>query len=390
MIYLILPIGNHHGWGVCGKNLTIELSKMDEVKLITRDSKDVVKALDDELDSYLVGNVLLDGRQCLAPMAAPAHIYTVDSPILQCIEDYRFEPYYMPLDGTKKIGYTFIEKTFIPKDCIEKARQNFDIVVAGSKWCEEMLREHGLENVVSIPQGVNPQIFNPYYSEKDLLKDKFVIFSGGKFGFRKGQDIVIKAFKIMQDKYPDVMLMTSWGNFWPGTMANMEYSSHIDYVHNAEDDSAQLIERTLLRNGIDMDRVIQLGIHVNSQMAKFFKNTDIGLFPNRCEGGTNLVMMEYMACGKPVIASYNTGHKDIISEMNSLTIHTVDSEIKIKTQVDESYSLWPNPCFDQIMGTLEWAYHHRDDLDIIGKKAGRDLRQFTWEDCAKQFYALME
>ena len=47
---------------------------------------------------------------------------------------------------------------------------------------------------------------------------------------------------------------------------------------------------------------------------ELYRNTDVGVFPNRCEGGTNLVLMEYMACGKPVIASCTSGHRDIVSE----------------------------------------------------------------------------
>ena len=42
-------------------------------------------------------------------------------------------------------------------------------------------------------------------------------------------------------------------------------------------------------------------------MPQVYQNTDVGIFPSRCEAGTNLVMMEYMACGKPAIATVGTG-----------------------------------------------------------------------------------
>jgi len=42
-------------------------------------------------------------------------------------------------------------------------------------------------------------------------------------------------------------------------------------------------------------------------MARVYRNSDVGLFPNRCEGGANLVLMEYMACGKPVVTVDTTG-----------------------------------------------------------------------------------
>ena len=39
---------------------------------------------------------------------------------------------------------------------------------------------------------------------------------------------------------------------------------------------------------------------------------DAGIFPNRCEGGTNLIAMETLASGVPVVLSANTGHLDLI------------------------------------------------------------------------------
>lgn len=75
-------------------------------------------------------------------------------------------------------------------------------------------------------------------------------------------------------------------------------------------------------NGLNPDKVITLPKKPSFQMPYIYKNTDIGLFPNRCEGGTNLMLMEYMACGKPVIASAQTGHADIIRHNNAFPIET--------------------------------------------------------------------
>ena len=35
MIYAVLPTGSFHGWGVCGKYIVKELSRVDEVRLVT-------------------------------------------------------------------------------------------------------------------------------------------------------------------------------------------------------------------------------------------------------------------------------------------------------------------------------------------------------------------
>ena len=50
-------------------------------------------------------------------------------------------------------------------------------------------------------------------------------------------------------------------------------------------------------------------------MPDVLRRADVALFPNRCEGGTNLVAMEAAAVGVPVVLSANTGHLDVIRHL---------------------------------------------------------------------------
>ena len=43
-------------------------------------------------------------------------------------------------------------------------------------------------------------------------------------------------------------------------------------------------------------------------MGAVMQEADVALFPNRCEGGNNLVALEAIASGVPTILSANTGH----------------------------------------------------------------------------------
>ena len=72
-----------------------------------------------------------------------------------------------------------------------------------------------------------------------------------------------------------------------------------------------LFEHVLELNGIPRDRLTILPQLSHTDLAREMANTDAGLFPNRCEGGTNLVLMEYAAIGRPVIANVLTGHADV-------------------------------------------------------------------------------
>jgi glycosyltransferase involved in cell wall biosynthesis len=51
---------------------------------------------------------------------------------------------------------------------------------------------------------------------------------------------------------------------------------------------------------------------VNRQLPHLIKQADVAVFASRCEGGTNLMAMETLACGVPTLVSANTGHLDLI------------------------------------------------------------------------------
>ena len=56
-------------------------------------------------------------------------------------------------------------------------------------------------------------------------------------------------------------------------------------------------------NGIAANQFLDRGAVPNALMPPVLREMDVALFPNRSEGGTNLVAMECMACGVPTILS---------------------------------------------------------------------------------------
>jgi glycosyltransferase involved in cell wall biosynthesis len=382
MIYAALPTGSYHGWGVCGKYIVKELSKMTEIRLITEGFD--INAIGDELDFRLLKKTLVSDQEY--QMITSGHPLELDFPVLQAINNITGIPNYPRLRGNNNVGYTFFENNILPASYIENSARYFNTVVTGSTWCEEVLRSYGLRNVATIIQGIDPTIFNPFYNEKEYFQDQFVIFSGGKFELRKGQDIVIRAYKILQDRYRDTVLVNSWFNQWPASMHTMAASPHIRFSP-AANDYVTMINQMLCDNGIDINRVMTLPLYPNIMMPRLYKNTDIGIFPNRCEGGTNLVMMEYMACAKPVIASYASGHKDVLTDDNCLKLKNL-KPITIANN-DQNVATWDEPDLEETVAKLDWAYHHRDAIRHIGECAGDELRKMTWQETGRRFYAIL-
>jgi glycosyltransferase involved in cell wall biosynthesis len=379
MIYTVLPLGSFHGWGICGKYIIKELSRWDQVRLVSEEIKP--ESFENELDFRFFKELLVPPEEFDYLMKQKN--INLQYPIIQAMNNNNYLPNWPGLRGSKNIGYTFFEDNIIPKENIENAARYYDRVVTGSSWCEEMLRFYGLSNVTTIIQGIDPMVFNPEHKEKEYFKDRFVLFSGGKFELRKGHDIVIKAFKVLQDRYPDVLLITCWFNHWLPSINTMAASPYLNF-QTTTDNFFDLINRVLSDNGIDLRRVIQLPAYPNMMMPRIYKNTDLGFFPNRCEGGTNLVLMEYMACGKPVLGSFSSGHKDILTDRNSIKINKM-GVLNVAVNGTNT-AVWDEPFLDETIEKLDWAYQHRDEIETLGRQAGEDLTAMTWEQTGKQFY----
>jgi glycosyltransferase involved in cell wall biosynthesis len=141
---------------------------------------------------------------------------------------------------------------------------------------------------------------------------RFVIFSGGKLEFRKGQDIVLAAFRRFRARYPEALLLAAWHSPWPGVAETMRESPHTPVAPEVGPDGRLRVADWAAENGVPHDSFVDAGLLSRAQIPQVFAECDLAVFPNRCEGGTNMVAMEAMACGVPVVLSANTGHLDLI------------------------------------------------------------------------------
>lgn len=347
MLYLALIPGNYVGWGVCSRYLIKELGNITKVEV-------------------------LDQNNC------PNHI---DGEIFHTIGDHNLTRA-MNITGEVNYGYTFFE-SILPENALENAEQ-FDLVFAGSTWCKDKLLEKGITWSEVLIQGIDRELFYPSPEGKTGAADYFVIYSGGKFELRKGQDIIIRAVKVLQDRHKDILFVNCWHNSWAFSMNTMSASPYINYRPNTKC-STIFINQILVENGIDISRVESLPLISQDQLRMVYQNTDIGIFPNRCEGGTNLVLMEYMACGKPVIASYTSGHRDIINENNSILLKKL-KPFDLTNQSQERIAEWEDPDLEETIEAMEFCYQNRDSIKNLGDQAGKDMINFTWHHTAQDLF----
>lgn len=340
-LYLAMPEGENYGWGLCGKYLRRELGKLADVELIP------------------------EGRGG-----------SVEGPLFYALEGVNLKPW-TQVRGEKNIGYVFFENELA--DEAKRYAKESDLILGGSTWCCNRLKEAGFTHCDVLIQGVDGELFYPEGRKED---GKFRIFSGGKFEFRKGQDLVLKAFSILQDKYEDLELATVWENQWESSLQTMQASSNIRFELKGKNWKEQL-EHLCAINGVDVSRVKIHSLIPQEKMRSIIAETDLGVFPNRCEGGTNLVLMEYMACGKPSVVSYTSGHKDIANDQNAFLLKNLNP-VQFFTSEGKPILRWEEPTVDEVVAAIEHAYRNRDETKRLAQNAAQDMKQWTWEAMAKR------
>ena len=281
----------------------------------------------------------------------------------------------------KNVGYVFIEFPLQAKAFLPYARRYFDHIIAGSSWCEDQLADLGLTSISHAIQGIDFDTFHPtdsapLFGDSTKPRDdsKFYIFSGGKAEYRKGTDIVIAAFKVLADKYPDMHLIASWGNHWPETMSSLRASKHLKWNHLIGLNWMDKIRANMALNKINGDRYTLLGFLPNSAMAKIYHSCHLGVFPNRCEAGTNMVLTEFMACGVPVVATAETGQRDVVGPDHAWC--DIDG-------VEDPETCFFEPTLDSVIAEIERAYQMRSVGAELGIRGSEFIKQFTWAQCAE-------
>jgi glycosyltransferase involved in cell wall biosynthesis len=303
--------------------------------------------------------------------------------LFQAITGIDFLPLFEKVRGRRNIGYTFFENELKASSIVNAKR--YDLILGGSSWCRDRMLEKGITHCDVLIQGIDPDFYYPI--DEVEQRDHFVIFSGGKFELRKGQDLALRAVKILQDKYDDILLVTCWYNIWPESMKLMAYSKHIRFQYR-ERNWQDLMSHVCTENGLDLDRVRTCELIPKELQRELYRQTDLGIFPNRCEGGTNLVLMEYMACAKPVVASNTSGHRDVVTRENALLLNDL-SPYNIVDGQNQLFASWQEPSLDELVAQIEYAYHHRDEIQTLGRRAGRDMKQFTWRRTAEHLLDLL-
>jgi glycosyltransferase involved in cell wall biosynthesis len=223
-------------------------------------------------------------------------------------------------------------------------------------------------------QGIDPALFHPA-PRRGLFPGRFVVFSGGKLEARKGQDNVMAAWRIFAARHPDAMLIAAWDNLWPEIARGINSIGRTEALPFTQDGKPDM-NGWAAANGIKPEQFLNLGLVPNDSMPTILREMDAAVFPNRCEGGTNLVAMEAMACGVPCILSANSGHLDLLQDGTALPL----TDQRPMPDVPG----WRESNIEEIVAALETLYTDRARAAEIGAAGAKLLAGLTWTKTAAE------
>jgi glycosyltransferase involved in cell wall biosynthesis len=246
--------------------------------------------------------------------------------------------------------------------------------ITGSQFNARILRDHGISNPHVILQGVDTSLFFPG-PRTELWGNQFLIFSGGKLEYRKGQDLVIAAVRAFRQRHPETILVFAWHNAWPLTITELPVGGIVNDLPPVHSDGRIEIAPWLRRYGVDL--FLDLGSPLNWQMPTMLRDMDVAIFPSRAEGATNFAAMECLACGIPTILSANSGHLDIISDEICYPLRS--QKPARPTGFFPDVDGWGESSVDEIVETLEGVYQNREKARRRAAAGVEAMRKISWE-----------
>ncbi|MBF0628317.1 MAG: glycosyltransferase family 4 protein [Magnetococcales bacterium] len=377
-IALSWPIGQFHGWGVYGLNLMFAMLRQQLSPLMLQPP---ARLLLHPLQMRALLPILEASTPILHALARHPQppLHDPDCLLLRHTNGL-FVPATLPFRAGNEVILTFFEQAALPAETIAYAR-TVPLVVTGSHWNQQVLTAtYGLTNAVCILQGVDTALFQPAPAQ-GLLPGRFVIFSGGKLEYRKGQDLVIAAFQRFHARHPEAFLVTAWNNRWLSASSRFPERYVTDLPEN--NDLQSWMGRYLPEGSF-----LDVGEIAHPMTPAILREAHVGLFPNRCEGGTNLVAMECMAVGVPVILSDNTGHREWIDPQRCYPL--TRQEVCRDLQNGAILTDWGESSVEEILVHLETIYTHHHEARCRGAAASRFVHAFSWQRQCDQLLTLLQ
>lgn len=251
------------------------------------------------------------------------------SQAIQAEELQRFPELAFGLQATKEPTWKLARK--------EQEVQLADHIFAPSSIVKKSLLDFGVrtEKVSVIPYGTPVDYFHPQPKTDNCFRALFL----GREGPRKGVHYLLQAWQELRLPQAELLLI-----------------------------GIKNIPQVWIEQYKDDFRYIPSVPH--SSLNAYYSTASVFVFPSLVEG-LALVLLEAMACGIPIITTYNSGGSDIITDGVEGFIVPIRDVEALKEK-------------------LEWCYRHPTQLAEMGRAARRKAEQLTWGLYRKKLSSIIQ
>jgi glycosyltransferase involved in cell wall biosynthesis len=255
--------------------------------------------------------------------------------------------------GQYRIGYTMLETTGLPAEWVRQCNL-MDEVWIPSPFNAWSFRRSGVTAPLRVmPLGlIDTNYFNPKIKGYPLGED-YTFLSIFEWGERKAPEALLKAFNCAFRHDEPVVLLCKYSN------------SDLGVSPQKIIESLQLDPRGGRIVFSENDFVPYY------QISQLYRSADCFVLPTRGEGW-GMPILEAMACGLPVIASYWSAQQYFMTDANSypLQVNLVDAEAKCPYYKGFK---WAEPDERHLVHLLRHIYEHPEEAKQKGQHAAQDV-----------------
>lgn len=307
-----------------------------------------------------------------APLPLPASVKALLEKAMQTRTErgprlnFCIAPHFRREPGRGAIGYTMLETDGVPPHWVQPC-QAMDEVWVPSDFNRWTFSRSGVNRnkIHVLPLGVDTTIFSP---EAEPFRapgvQGFIFFSNFEWVWRKGYDILLRAFAEEFAASPDVYLLLR------------TYSNGPDFDPSGRKIS-QWLQQFLRGQEKILSRILLLpGVYDDRQMASFYTGSHCYILPTRGEGW-NLPALEAMACGRPVVTTGWSAQLQFLTEENSYLIPSEGLEPVPELGIpnDRTYAgtRWAKPSLTATRALMRYVVEHYEEAKKKAERARQDV-----------------
>jgi glycosyltransferase involved in cell wall biosynthesis len=282
--------------------------------------------------------------------------------------------------GKYKILYTTIESYTIPKQ-FEECCKLYDEIWLTSDWSASILRKSIKDKpIYSVITGVDTDLYTENGAQYDFGSSvkKFIFISVFNWGYRKGPDVLLKAYFDEFSSNDDVTLLI---------MSRYQGGRTKFHKDKIKFDIDEIMTKFPNK---DMPHVVRFSQQLSEKdMPKLYRSAHAFILTSRGEGGC-LTPLEASMCGMPVIMTNCSGQQGYLRPDNSYMIE-IDRLKEIQPgQMGLHYwdgqqfpDLTSNKVHDQVKRAMRSVYENYAEAKNRNRNMQKFiLENFTWNHTA--------